>query len=107
MIKSFLNILKKDLKLGVGNRMDSVLSQSMYFGLAFSRVGLDFRALMVPVFEKAIIEQVQKSLDQANFKFEENLTKTNRSDLYLDNIKAAQTINELNLSPNIKKFTTR
>ena len=106
-IKSFLNILKKDLKLGVGNRMDSVLSQSMYFGLAFSRVGLDFRALMVPVFEKAIIEQVQKSLDQANFKFEENLTKTNRSDLYLDNIKAAQTINELNLSPNIKKFTTR
>ena len=42
-IKRFLSVLRKDLRLGVGSRMDSVLSQAMYFGLAFSRVGLDFR----------------------------------------------------------------
>lgn len=69
---------------GVGNRIDSVLSQSMYFGLAFSRVGLDFRALMVPIFERAILDQFERALKQANGKFEESLTKVNWSELVAD-----------------------
>jgi hypothetical protein len=62
-IKNFLAVLSRDLKMGVGNRLDSVLSQSMYFGLAFSRVGLDFRVLMVPLFEEAILNQIKKHID--------------------------------------------
>lgn len=69
---------------GVGNRIDSVLSQSMYFGLAFSRVGLDFRALMVPIFERAILDQFERALKQANGKFEESLAKINWSELVAD-----------------------
>lgn len=88
-IKNFLNVLRKDLKLGVGNRLDSVLSQSMYFGLAFSRVGLDFRVLMVPIFEDAILDQVKKQLGNANTKFEEALNKVNWSELYLENFKSS------------------
>lgn len=80
-IKKFLEILKKDLKLGVGNRIDSVLSQAMYFGLAFSRVGLDFRVLMVPIFEEAVLDQLRKSLGIGHNKFEESLGKVNWSEL--------------------------
>jgi hypothetical protein len=56
----------------------------MYFGLAFSRVGLDFRALMVPIFEKAILDQFTRSLEQANGKFEECLNRLNWSELVLE-----------------------
>ena len=83
-IKNFLNILRKDLKLGVGNRLDSVLSQAMYFGLAFSRVGLDFRVLMVPIFEEAVLDQMRASFRNANAKFEESLGKLNWSELYVE-----------------------
>ena len=92
-IKNFLNVLSKDLKLGVGNRLDSVLSQAMYFGLAFSRVGLDFRVLMVPIFEDAIQEQFKSNLKKANSKFEESLLKLNWSDLNTDNIKSSNKLN--------------
>ncbi len=86
-IKIFLEILRKDLKLGVGNRIDSILSQAMYFGLAFSRVGLDFRVLMVPLFEEAVLDQVRKYLDIGQLKFEDSLAKVNWSELYLENSK--------------------
>ena len=88
-IKVFLSILRNDLRLGVGARLDSVLSQSMYFGLAFSRVGLDFRVLIVPIFEEAILEQMSKSFATANAKFEESLGKLNWSELYLENSKSS------------------
>ena len=87
-IRNFLFILRKDLALGVGNRLDSVLSQAMYFGLAFSRVGLDFRALMVPLFEEVILEQLKKALSSGNCKFEESLAKLNWSELYLESSKS-------------------
>lgn len=92
-IKSFLLVLKKDLKLGVGNRLDSVLSQSMYFGLAFSRVGLDFRVLLVPIFEDAILEQFKTSINMANSKFEDSLVKLNWSDLNVESIKSISKLN--------------
>lgn len=84
----FLQVLKKDLKLGVGNRIDSVLSQAMYFGLAFSRVGLDFRVLMVPIFEEAVVDQVKKSLGFGFLKFEDELVKVNWNELFLENSKS-------------------
>ena len=86
-MKTFLRILSADLKLGVGNRLDSVLSQAMYFGLAFSRVGLDFRVLIVTIFEEAILEHMEKAFNVANAKFDESLVKVNWSELYLESSK--------------------
>jgi hypothetical protein len=86
-INTFLNVLKEDLNAGVGNRFDSVLNQSMYFGLAFSRVGLDFRVLMLPIFEHALLEQVEKSIREADSKFEDALIKLNWDEMYLENAK--------------------
>lgn len=93
-IKSFLQILRKDLKLGVGNRIDSVMSQSMYFGLAFSRVGLDFRALMMPIFEEAILEQFKNSLKTAVTKFKESMEKLNWSELMVESSKLSTQMNQ-------------
>ncbi|RNA08820.1 conserved oligomeric Golgi complex subunit 8 [Brachionus plicatilis] len=76
-ISQFLAILDKDLRLGVGSRIDSLLSQAMYFGLAFSRVGLDFRALMVPLFERVILSKVSQQVTLAQDKFNESLGKLN------------------------------
>ena len=56
----------------------------MYFGLAFSRVGLDFRALMVPIFEQTIHEQFARAVKQANVKFGESLARLNWSELVAD-----------------------
>ena len=76
-IDQFLSILEKDLKLGVGSRIDSLLNQSMYFGLAFSRVGLDFRALMMPIFERAILTKIVDQVNMACDKFTHSLSKLN------------------------------
>lgn len=85
-IDSFLNILKETLNSNLNHihslsRLDSLLSQSMYFGLAFSRVGLDFRVALVDIFEDFILKQVKKSIDNANKKFNESISKFNFNDL--------------------------
>ena len=45
--------------------MDSVLSQSMYFGLSFSRIGADFRPLIAPVFVRVIVSYYHRALRTA------------------------------------------
>lgn len=87
--------------------MDSVLSQAMYFGLAFSRVGLDFRALMVPIFEKAILEQSRLSLSQANVKFEESLHALNWSELVENNTLTASNSNATSASRSLDAVRTK
>lgn len=83
-ITRFLNTLKESLQSNtIGNRLDSVLSQAMYFGLAFSRVGLDFRVLIVEIFETAAYEQLSNGIDLGTQKFEEIMSRFNINDLVL------------------------
>jgi len=47
----------------------------MYFGLSFSRVGADFRALMAPIFVGVIRRRFESSVEQVNEQFERELER--------------------------------
>ena len=61
-VKDFLETLRNDLHAGASSRIESVLNQAMYFGLSFSRIGADFRMLMLPIFAEVILRNVKQSL---------------------------------------------
>lgn len=68
-ISEFLATLEQDLMMGIGERLDSILGQCMYFGLSFSRVGADFRGLLAPIFQNAAVMGFQNILTEANKRF--------------------------------------
>lgn len=72
-ISEFLKTLEQDIAEDLGGRLDSILSQSMYFGLSFSRVGADFRPLLVPIFQNTILKQFEKSVQQAAKQFKQSM----------------------------------
>lgn len=55
--------------------MDAILGQCMYFGLSFSKIGCDFRSLMVPIFVKAISNNFRQSVHKATKNFEKNMDR--------------------------------
>lgn len=67
-------VLESDLQKGVSS-IDSILGQCMYFGLSFSKVGCDFRPLMVKIFTKVISTNFQQSVSKATKNFERNMEK--------------------------------
>ncbi|XP_015928147.2 conserved oligomeric Golgi complex subunit 8 [Parasteatoda tepidariorum] len=69
-IQTFLRILKSDISSNLGGRVDSVLAQCMYFGLSFSRVGIDFRPLLVPLFQSVSLQKFCSNLEALTFKCE-------------------------------------
>jgi len=53
-VRALVEVIKEDLAQPSVTSVEAVLGQSMYFGLSLSRVGYDFRPLLVPVFTEAV-----------------------------------------------------
>ncbi|XP_050034917.2 conserved oligomeric Golgi complex subunit 8 [Dermacentor andersoni] len=70
-VSRFLDIVERDLSSELSGRLDSVLSQCMYFGLSFSRVGADFRPLLARKFQQAAATRFRSSISQATERFRE------------------------------------
>ena len=74
-VEDFLKTLEADLISSNCNLMDigSVLGQCMYFGVSFSRIGVDFRAQCAPIFIKAISRYLNTSVIKATKQFENDM----------------------------------
>ena len=72
-INIFIKVLERCLDVGVGTRLDSVLGQCMYFGQSFSRVGADFRCLLIPIFEQFVADAFAKAVREATAEFEQSM----------------------------------
>ncbi|OWK56685.1 Conserved oligomeric Golgi complex subunit 8 [Lonchura striata] len=72
-VSEFLRALRRDLERGVGGRLDSLLGQCMYFGLSFSRVGVDFRGQLAPLFQRVAADAFGKAVEEAVEKFREEM----------------------------------
>ncbi|XP_042238001.1 conserved oligomeric Golgi complex subunit 8-like isoform X2 [Homarus americanus] len=73
-VNQFIKIVEKDLERGVGANLEAVLAQCMFFGQSFSRIGADFRNLLIPLFQRAALLQCEKDIRTANIKFDETLS---------------------------------
>lgn len=101
-MNQFITVLEQDLNKGVGSSLSSLLGQSMYFGLSFSRVGADFRALIGPIFVKTIINNFSAAIRRATKKFDidmEKYTLSNISSIHLTNPKEQKQNNSKLVSP--------
>ena len=95
-IDDFLQILEKDLSTGQISSFDAILGQCMYFGLSFSRVGADFRGLVVPLFIKIISQNFKNAVLKVTNQFEYdilNYTLINRANAGLKRAKAEKNEN--------------
>lgn len=75
-LTDFLGKLEKALgELTDGSSLGNILNQCMYFGLSLGRLGLDFRSLLLPIFEKAIFGLYKHNIIQAHSQFSSQLKK--------------------------------
>ncbi|XP_018571883.1 conserved oligomeric Golgi complex subunit 8 [Anoplophora glabripennis] len=72
-IAEFLLILEEDLKSVTS--IETILEQCMYFGLSFSKVGCDFRSLMIPIFTTRISQNFSGAVSEALKNFETNIER--------------------------------
>lgn len=69
-INNFLKTLELDLNRGEMMSFEAILGQCMYFGLSFSRVGADFRTLLIPIFVKVIAKNFSSRIFKVTDQFE-------------------------------------
>ncbi|KAF0300504.1 Conserved oligomeric Golgi complex subunit 8 [Amphibalanus amphitrite] len=72
-VGQFLSTLRQDLARGVGGRLDSLLSQTMYFGLSLARIGADLRPLAAPLFSRAALAQFERAVTAATTRFRQSV----------------------------------
>ncbi|XP_022649878.1 conserved oligomeric Golgi complex subunit 8-like isoform X1 [Varroa destructor] len=65
-IEGLLQQLRKSLAADPECRLDAMISQCMYAGLSFSRVGADFRPLLTPIFQDALTTRCDAYLAKAH-----------------------------------------
>jgi hypothetical protein len=59
----YLETLRRQLpRITEGGSLASVLEHCMYCGMSLGRVGLDFRGLLVPIFEAEVLRLVANSV---------------------------------------------
>uniref|UniRef100_A0A182WF84 Conserved oligomeric Golgi complex subunit 8 n=1 Tax=Anopheles minimus TaxID=112268 RepID=A0A182WF84_9DIPT len=74
-IMEFIRSLERDLVSNDITSYDTILGQCMYFGLSFSRVGIDFRALVAPVFVRVIGNRFRLAIARATAQFEQDIER--------------------------------
>nr|XP_040237402.2 conserved oligomeric Golgi complex subunit 8 [Anopheles coluzzii] len=74
-IMDFVRTLERDLASNDLVSYDTILGQCMYFGLSFSRVGIDFRALVAPVFVRVIGNRFRATMARATAQFERDIER--------------------------------
>ena len=60
-----MKVLDEDVNKGLGGRLDSIYGQSMYFGLSFSRIGADFRGVIISIFHKNALHKFKENIVRA------------------------------------------
>lgn len=69
-LSQFLQMLQADLDAGAKKQsLDSILSQTMYFGQSLGRVGADFRPSLVAILSKAALELAFEHLNGTEQRF--------------------------------------
>ncbi|KFB47499.1 AGAP011488-PA-like protein [Anopheles sinensis] len=74
-IMDFVRTLERDLASNDITSYDTILGQCMYFGLSFSRVGVDFRALVAPVFVRVIGDGFRAAMVRVTAQFEREIER--------------------------------
>lgn len=69
-INNFLTTLESNLNNEELTSIEAILGQCMYFGLSFSRVGADFRTLLIPIFVKVIAKNFNARISKVTDQFE-------------------------------------
>ena len=73
-LNQFLLVLKQDLDAGAKKQsLDSIISQAMYFGQSFGRVGADFRLSLVPILTQAVLDVALEHLEGAEQRFKQGI----------------------------------
>ncbi|KJE91327.1 hypothetical protein CAOG_02479 [Capsaspora owczarzaki ATCC 30864] len=74
-VASFVATLEANLAaVSDGATVASLLGQCMYFGMSLGRVGIDFRTLLVPLFEHRALELFAGQVATATAKFAETMS---------------------------------
>lgn len=71
-VSDFLQLLEEHLPR-LTDRFKTVLGQCMYFALSLGRVGMDFRPLLAPLFERTIADLFSSRVDMAFADFVEQM----------------------------------